>query len=78
MTQTQTQDESDGPERAPRFEVFPDDAGGWRFRLVAGNGEIVAISSESYTRPSDARRGIRTVKQLAPAAEIHLAAGARR
>lgn len=67
-------EQTDAPEREPRFEVFPDKAGAWRFRLVAGNGEIVA-ASQAYTRPSDARRGIRTVKQLAPAAAIHLVSG---
>jgi hypothetical protein len=38
-------------------EYFRDRAGEWRFRIVAGNGEIVA-SSEGYTRQADARRGL--------------------
>lgn len=38
------------------FEVFKDEAGEYRWRLVAGNNEIVA-QSEAYTRPEDAVRG---------------------
>lgn len=37
-------------------EVFQDGAGGWRWRRVAGNGEIIADSAESYTRRADAER----------------------
>lgn len=39
------------------FEVFPDEAGQWRWRLRAKNGEIVA-TSEGYTDENSARRGI--------------------
>ena len=42
---------------SPRYEVFEDDAGEWRWRLIAGNGEVVA-QSEGYTRKEDAARGI--------------------
>jgi len=57
--------------RAARFEVFPDNAGEWRFRLVAGNGEIVA-TSEGYTTPSNAQRAIRRIQETAPDAEIRM------
>lgn len=36
------------------FKVFEDRAGEFRWRAVAGNGEIMADSSEGYTRSSDA------------------------
>jgi uncharacterized protein YegP (UPF0339 family) len=39
------------------FELFSDNAGLWRWRLKAGNGEIVA-SSENYVSENNARRGI--------------------
>lgn len=42
--------------RALRVEVFQDKSGGWRFRLVAGNGRIVSVG-ESYTRKASAARG---------------------
>lgn len=41
----------------PDARVYKDDAGGWRWRMRAANGEIVA-GSESYTRRYDALRGL--------------------
>ena len=52
--------------RTPKFETFQA-ADGWRWRLVAGNGEIVA-TGEAYTSHSKARRAVATVKRLAIAA----------
>lgn len=39
-----------------KYDVFQDDEGLWRWRLVAANNEIVA-QSESYTTKADAERG---------------------
>lgn len=36
--------------------VYQDNAGEWRWRRVAPNGEIIADSGESYTRMADAER----------------------
>lgn len=36
--------------------IFQDKAGEWRWKRVAGNGEIIATSGEGYTRLSDAER----------------------
>lgn len=36
--------------------VYEDEAGKWRWRRVAPNGEIIADSAESYTRKFDAKR----------------------
>ena len=44
-----------------RFEVYADIGKGWRFRLVAANGEVVA-QGESYTRRADALRAVRRLK----------------
>ena len=55
----------------PRFELFPDSAGEWRWRLVASNEQIIADSGEGYTSKQGARRGIRSVKRAAPEAAIH-------
>ena len=47
---------------AEHFEVFEDVSGhAWRWRLVAGNGEITA-TSEGYTRRWSAKRAARGVK----------------
>lgn len=55
----------------PRFEVFPDRAGSWRFRLKAKNGEVIA-SSEAYATPSNVRRAIRRLQAIAPTAELRM------
>jgi uncharacterized protein YegP (UPF0339 family) len=53
-----------------RFEVYEDAAGEFRWRLVAGNGEIVADSAEGYTRWEDAERAVETVRELVPTANL--------
>jgi uncharacterized protein YegP (UPF0339 family) len=47
----------------PRVTFYQDEAGGYRFRVLAANGEIVA-SSESYTRMGDARKGFETLRGI--------------
>jgi len=44
-----------------RTEVYQDKAGEWRGKRVAGNGEIIADSSEGYTRKFDALMAARRV-----------------
>ena len=34
--------------RPPRFIIYCDKSGRWRWRLVAGNGRIVADSGQGY------------------------------
>lgn len=53
----------------PKFELYEDKAGEFRFRLKAGNGEIIA-TSESYKTKSGCENGIESVKKNAPEAEI--------
>jgi len=36
--------------------IYQDRSGEWRWKRVAGNGEIIADSGEGYTRLSDAER----------------------
>jgi uncharacterized protein YegP (UPF0339 family) len=45
-----------------KFEVFKDDDGGWRWRLVQRNTLIVAESSESFARRSDAKHAAETAR----------------
>jgi uncharacterized protein len=54
---------------AGKFVVRKDAAGGFRFNLVAGNGEVIA-SSESYTTKASALGGIESVKANAPTADV--------
>jgi len=51
----------------PHFEVFKDKADEWRWRMVAGNGRIVADSGEGYSSKSNARRALKNVQADATA-----------
>ena len=53
----------------PKFEVYTDKAGEFRFRLKAKNGEIIA-TSEGYKAKAGCLNGIESVKKNAPDAEI--------
>ncbi len=50
---------------AGKFEIFEDKAGEFRFRLKAGNGEII-LASEGYVQKASAENGIESVKTNAP------------
>lgn len=54
---------------AGKFELYKDAAGKFRFRLKAGNGEIIA-SSEAYNTKASAANGIESVKTNAPTAQV--------
>ena len=53
----------------PKFEMYLDKAGEFRFRLKARNGEIIA-TSEGYKAKAGCLNGIESVKKNAPDAEI--------
>ncbi|MBR5090851.1 MAG: YegP family protein [Ruminiclostridium sp.] len=46
----------------PKFEIYKDNAGEFRFRLKASNGQIIAVS-ESYTSKANCKNGIESVKK---------------
>ena len=46
----------------PKFEVYKDKAGEFRFRLKAKNGQIIA-TSEGYKTLASAKKGIASVKK---------------
>ena len=56
----------------PKFEVYTDKAGEFRFRLKAANGQVVA-TSEGYKAKDSCLNGIESVKKNAPDAEIEKA-----
>lgn len=43
---------------SPHVERYEDEAGEHRWRIVAGNGEIIATSSEGYTDKRDRDRSL--------------------
>lgn len=53
----------------PKFEVYADKAGQFRFRLKAKNGQIIAVS-EGYKEKRSCLNGIASVKKNAPDAPI--------
>lgn len=53
----------------PKFEVYLDKAGNYRFRLKARNGQIVAVG-ESYKALDSCLNGVDSIKRNAPDAEI--------
>jgi hypothetical protein len=56
----------------PRFEVYQDSADEWRWRLVAVNGNIIADSGEGYNSKQGAQRGIESVRESAPRADVEV------
>ena len=59
-------------EKHPKFEVYTDKAGEFRFRLKATNGQIIA-TSEGYTALKSCLNGIESVKKNAVDARIEAA-----
>ena len=53
----------------PKFEVYADKAGKFRFRLKAKNGQVIAVS-EAYETKKAALAGVASVKKNAPGAKI--------
>ena len=53
----------------PKFEMYKDKAGEYRFRLKARNGEVIAVS-EGYASKAGCENGIASVKKNAPEAEV--------
>ena len=53
----------------PKFEIFLDKKGMFRFHLKARNGEIIA-ASESYAKMENCLMGIEIIRKYAPDARI--------
>ncbi len=56
-------------EKNPKFEVYTDKAGEFRFRLKATNGQIIA-TGEGYKSKSGCMNGIESVKKNAADAAV--------
>ncbi len=52
-------------EKNPKFEVYADKSGEFRFRLKATNGQVIAVS-EGYTTLANCLKGVESVKKNAP------------
>ena len=62
---------AENPEKAvnPKFELYEDKAGEFRFRLTARNGEKI-LASEGYKAKASCKNGIESVRKNAPEAEV--------
>ena len=56
-------------QRHPKFEVYADKAGEFRFRLKATNGQVIA-TSEGYKALASCMNGIESVKKNAVDAQV--------
>lgn len=56
-------------EKNPKFEIYKDKAGEFRFRLKATNGQVIAVS-EGYTTHAACENGVESVKKNAVDAEV--------
>ncbi len=56
-------------QKHPKFEMYTDKAGEYRFRLKAKNGEVIAVS-EGYKAKASCENGIASVKKNAEDAKI--------
>ena len=56
-------------EKNPKFEIYKDKAGEFRFRLKAKNGEIIA-TGEGYKTLKSCQNGIASIKKNAPVVAI--------
>ena len=64
------EDQTAGEKAAnPKFEIYIDKAGEFRFRLKASNGEII-LASEGYKAKASCKNGIESVVKNAPDAEV--------
>ena len=53
----------------PKYQIYKDAAGKFRWRLKAPNGETIA-TGEAYESKDGCKNGIQSVKTNAPTAEI--------
>ncbi len=49
-------------EKRGRVKFYRDDAGEYRWRLIASNGNIIADSGEGYINKGDCKSGYESVK----------------
>ena len=58
------------PKKYPKYEVYLDNAKQFRYRLLASNGQNIAIAEEGYATKAGCLNGIDAIGRAAPDAEI--------
>ena len=59
-------------EKNPKFEIYTDKAGEFRFRLKARNGQIIA-TGQGYKAQAGCKKGIESVKKNAAEGKVEVA-----
>ncbi len=54
---------------AGKFEVYKDKSDKYRFRLKAGNGQVIA-AGQAYSTKESCLKGIESLRKNAPTAEL--------
>lgn len=60
----------EAPLKYPKFEIYIDKAGEYRFRLYASNGELLCISEDGYASKDSCKKGVQSVAKWAPTADV--------
>ena len=55
---------------AAKFVIYADRSGGYRWKLVASNGQTTASSGEAFESHANAKRAAEHVKESASTAEV--------
>ncbi|SDJ85097.1 hypothetical protein SAMN05216226_11089 [Halovenus aranensis] len=64
------EDDEDGGGSDATFELYEDEGGAWRWRLVHTNGNIIADGGQGYSSKQKAKQGLQSVKTNASGAPI--------
>lgn len=56
-------------EKNPKYEIYNDKAGEFRFRMKAKNGQIIA-TGEGYQAKAGCKNGIESIRKNAPEADV--------
>ena len=54
----------------PKFEIYVDKQGRFRYRLRANNGNLLCIAEEGYATKASCKAGIASVAKWAPTADL--------
>ena len=54
----------------PKFEIYMDKAGKYRYRLKASNGELICTSEDGYASKDSCKKGIASLAKWAAEAEV--------
>ena len=54
----------------PKFEIYTDQKGAFRFRLKDSTGQVIAVSKKQYDDKREVQADITRVKELCGPAEV--------